>query len=549
MEAFPFHTGELAAQQLSGTTESAAAGGAFIRTAMPDQHRTFFAGLPFLVVTGGAEEDGFIWVSVLEGPDGFVSSPDPEHLVIGQSLAQDDPLAASLSDGGRVGLLGIDLAARRRNRLNGTLNATPQGYVLRVDQSFGNCPQYIHARGSHRVDGGAVPVARISDRLDGAQTARIAAADTLFIGSGSPSEGNGYDASHRGGAPGFVRVANDGSLLIPDYPGNNFFNTIGNLLQDPRVGLLIIDFSTGSLLHISGRARIDWHPEESHDLAARRMIHVTVEKVVDRPCALSLRWRPLDQGQRLTVVDKVEESAGIVSFHLASADGAPLSRFRAGQHLPVRLNIPGERTPVERSYSLSGSPGASTWRISVKREDHGIASRFLHDTVQIGDVICALPPQGEFTVPNGDSPLTLVSAGVGITPMLSMLHAVIAEQPQRPINFVHVARNARNHAFAAEVNELLGKGDHATRQVYYSAAAGGENIQTFDRSGRVEARDLLSLPSANDADYVLCGPVRFMADIRAGLKAGGIADSQVHVESFGPAGQAASGGAPQKAGH
>ncbi|MCZ0964149.1 FAD-binding oxidoreductase [Paracoccus benzoatiresistens] len=537
--ASPFHPGELAAQRLAGTTDIAAAGGAFIRTAMPDQHRTFFAGLPFLIVAGG-QNDGQTWVSVLEGPEGFVSSPDAEHLSIGRMLAQDDPLAASLTDGGPVGLLGIDLATRRRNRLNGTLTATPQGYELRVDQSFGNCPQYIHARNWHRVAGHSAQAARISDRLEAAQTARIAAADTIFIGSGSLSEGHGYDASHRGGAPGFVRVTDDGSLLVPDYPGNNFFNTIGNLMRNPRVGVLIVDFTSGSLLHVSGRARIDWNPKDSHDPAARRMIHVAVDKVVDRPFALSLRWRPSGRSLRLKVVDKVEESAGIVSFHLTSADGTPLGRFQAGQHLPICLDIPGEPAQVERSYSLSGSPAASRWRISVKREDHGIASGFLHDTVRIGDVIEAQPPQGEFTLPPGDRPLVLVSAGVGITPLLSMLHALIAEQPRRRVTFVHVARNGRDHAFAVELNDLVAKGGHALRQVHYSAPEDGDDIRIFDRSGRIGATDLVSLPSAHDADFLLCGPAGFMADIRANLQAGGVAANRIYFETFGPSERVAS---------
>jgi ferredoxin-NADP reductase/predicted pyridoxine 5'-phosphate oxidase superfamily flavin-nucleotide-binding protein len=532
--ASPFHAGELAAQRLAGTTDIAAAGGGFIRTSMPDQHRTFLAGLPFLIVAGG-QDNGSTWVSVLEASAGDITSPDPQHLSIGRTLAQDDPLAASLSKGGPVGVLGIDLATRRRNRLNGTLTTTSQGYALQVDQSFGNCPQYIHARDWHRIDGRPAKPPRISNQLDAAQTARVAAADTIFIGSGSLSEGNGYDASHRGGVPGFVRVTEVGSLLIPDYPGNNFFSTIGNLILDPRVGLLIVDFSNGSLLHITGRAQVDWRPRDGHDPAAQRMIHITVDQVMDRPFALSLRWGPPSGGRLpLKVVDKVEESAGITSLHLASADGAALRRFQAGQHLPVSLDIPEEPARVERSYSLSGSPMAPNWRISIKREDRGIASRFLHDIVRIGDVIEAQAPQGEFTLPTGDRPLVLVSAGVGITPLLSMLHELIAEQPQRQVDFVHVARNGRKHAFAAEVNDLVSKGRHATRHIFFSAPQDEEDFRLCDRSGRIEAADLVSLPSARDADFLLCGPVGFMADIRADLEASGVPADRIHFETFGP---------------
>lgn len=541
----PFHTGEQAAQRLAGTTDSAASGGAFIRKAMPDQHRAFFADLPFLVVSG-AGMDGRVWVSILEGPGGFVSSPDPARLTIGSRLPENDPLAAGLARGGPVGLLGIDLASRRRNRLNGTLTPTAQGYGLQVEQSFGNCPQYIHSRDWSRVTHSAAPAPRISGRLDAGQARRIAAADTLFIGSGLPGPdratgAGGFDASHRGGAPGFVKVQDDGSLLIPDYSGNNFFNTLGNLLLNPRLGLLFVDFTTGGLLHVGGLARIDWNPQDSHDPAARRMIRVAVDSVVDRPGALSLRWRSADSWLRLKIVDKVPESAGITSFHLAPAKGSLPGGFEAGQHLPVRLNIPGHAAGVERSYSLSGSPAAPTWRISVKCETYGIASRFLHDRIGIGDEIDARPPQGDFTLPQGDRPLVLVSAGVGITPMLSMLHATISTRPSRPVRFVHVTRNGRDHAFAAELQHLLDQSDRATRQIHYTAPTERDNIAAFDRTGRVGAAELAALPSATGADFMLCGPTRFMAEVRAGLEEHGIHADRIHAETFGPAAPAVDG--------
>lgn len=529
----PFHAGELAAQRRAGATDSAAAGGAFIRSAMPDQHRAFFAALPF-VVAAGEGADGRFWVSILEGPEGFLSAPDPGHLRIGRALPRADPLAEGLTPGGPVGLLGIDLATRRRNRVNGRLTATPQGYVLRVEQSFGNCLQYIHARDWHRVDGPDAPAPRRTDRLDADQAARIAAADTLFIGSGNPAEGGGHDASHRGGAAGFVRVAADGALLIPDYPGNSFFNTMGNLLRDPRVGLLVVDFATGDLLQISGRARIDWTPADGHDPAARRMIHVAVDRVVDRPRALSLRWRRATAGLRLRVVAKVRETPQVTSFHLLSADGTPPGGFVAGQHLPVLLDVPGAPAPVQRSYSLSGDPAAPVWRISVKREDRGLASRVLHDRVGVGDIIDALPPQGDFGLPPGGGPLVLVSAGVGITPMLSMLHAVTAAQPQRAVSFVHATRNGSTHAFGAEVDRLAAKGGRMTRRVHYSAPDDMDRPAAFDATGRVTAEDVLSHLPDRQGDVLLCGPVRFMADLRADLEARGLPTERVHLEAFGP---------------
>lgn len=541
VQSTPFHDGELEAQRRAGVEGVAGWAAGFIRDHMPAQHRSFFADLPFVVVTA-ADGAGRPWVSILERAEGVASPVGPRRLELSAAPGPEDPLAERFSSGGEIGLLGIELATRRRNRLNGTLRATAAGYIVDVRQSFGNCAQYIRERGWHRGTRRQPAIAHRSGGLDPAQVARIAAVDTFFIGSGSrDGDGrlsDGYDASHRGGAPGFVRVTQGGAALeIPDYAGNNYFNTIGNLLRDPRVGVLFVDFETGGLLHITGRASIDWSPAREHDPDARRMIHVAIDRVIDRPGALSLRWsRDHGTGQRLKVVDKVTESDGVTSFHLAAADSTPSAPFQAGQHLPVALSVPGQPSRIERSYSLSGSPLTPTYRISVKREDRGTASRFLHDRVQIGDEIEAGQPSGDFVLPEGDSPVVLASAGVGITPMLSMLHVLRAEQPDRRVWFVHTTRNARQHAFAMEVEGLIARGARVTRRVHYSAPGGTEDDGRFDKAGRLTARDLLDLEAGAEADYMLCGPPSFLGDMVTGLEAGGVASDRIHFESFGPGG-------------
>ncbi|WP_370193875.1 MULTISPECIES: pyridoxamine 5'-phosphate oxidase family protein [Aurantimonas] len=540
--AFPtFHAGELAAQRRAGVGDVAAAAAGFIRDRMPEQHRAFFASLPFLVIASG-DETGQPWVSIIEGPEGFATSPNPRQLRLAASLDRADPLAATLASGSEIGMLGIALDSRRRNRLNGFLRPEGAGYVVDVHQSFGNCPQYIHAREWRRVDARQAPPARHFDRLQPSHEAWIAAADTLFIGSGVGADKRrtaaGFDASHRGGEPGFVQVATDGSLQIPDYPGNNFFNTIGNLIRDPRVGLLFVSFETGSLLHIAGRARIEWDAAGSDDPQARRMIRVAIDRVVERQGALSLRWsRDGVETLGMRVIDKVVESDAIASFHLTPPDGGPLAPFQPGMHLPVALTVPGQASPVRRSYSLSGSPTARHYRISVKRKERGIASRFLHDQVAVGDTIMTGRPAGAFQAPSGDSPLVLVSAGVGVTPMLSMLHAAVESQSGRPIRFVHGARNRRSHAFAAEIDALVATGAPIERRIYYSApeAADAPGVH-FDKAGRITAADLIALDAGADADYMLCGPEGFLADIHAGLEAGGVDPDRIHFETFGPGG-------------
>ncbi|MES1926553.1 pyridoxamine 5'-phosphate oxidase family protein, partial [Salinisphaera sp. T31B1] len=385
-----------------------------------------------------------------------------------------------------------------------------------------------------------------SEALDADQRARIGAADTFFIGTGAgdiddaPAAARGYDVSHRGGAPGFVRVTEQGGLQIPDYAGNNFFNTLGNLIRNPRVGLLFVDFQTGGMLQLTGRARIDWTPRNPHDPNARRLIEVTVDRVVDRPGALALRWhRPAGAPMRLAVVDKVIESDRITSFHLADPDSGALAPFDAGQHLPIELDIPDHTGRVGRSYSLSGSPSAGSYRLSIKREDHGLASRFLHDRVDIGDWIEARPPSGDFVLPGRPGPLVLVSAGVGITPMLAMLHAVVAGAAPvgHPVWFVHGTRNGAAHAFRSEVDGLIARSGRVTRRIFYSAPRDNDTLGVdYDAQGRVTAGDLLGLGAGPNANYLLCGPARFLADTSAGLEAGGVDSDRIAFETFGPAG-------------
>lgn len=538
----PFHSGEIEAQRLADVGNVASWAGGFIRDHMPDQHREFFSALPFMVVTS-SDTDGWPWVTVLEGGEGFIRSPDPRHLVVAAGLSEHDPLAGALATGAAVGMLGIELSTRRRNRVNGRIKTAGAALEIEVQQSFGNCPQYIRERAWQRVPRAPEQQPGISDRLTADQQARIANVDTFFIGSGSRAGTgggpDGYDASHRGGPRGFVHVSNNGTRLrIPDYAGNNYFNTIGNLLRDPRVGLLFIDFETGGLLHVVGRAMIDWAPTDSHDPNARRIIEVSITKVIDRPAALALRWHNGSSDlRRVRVVAKVPESSRITSFHLVAADGAPLPPFKAGQHLPIELQVPGQPERVGRSYSLSGAPNAETYRISVKHEDHGIVSDFLHSQVEIGGTFDIHLPSGDFVAPDDDIPLVLISAGVGITPMIAILQDETARQSTRPILFAHVARNGDSHAFRAELDAMLTGSSNIRRLVFYTRPRVTDvDLIDFDRTGRLTADDIIAVQNGKDAHYLLCGPRRFLADMRDGLERSGVPQDRIHFETFGPGG-------------
>ena len=296
----PFHSGEIEAQQRAGVEADAAAGGQFIRNHMPEQHRAFFAALPYLVVASG-DDAGQPWVTILEGQQGFVTSPDAAHLSIAARPGPDDPLAAALGPGSAIGLLGIELSTRRRNRLNGTVSANGDGLQIAVRQSFGNCPQYINERGWSRVGRNAEPASRASDRLDAVQMTRIGKADTFFIGSGHAADGrdasDGFDASHRGGRPGFLTINADGSLSFPDFSGNRFFNTLGNIEADGRVGLFIPDFSSGAGIFLTGLATVDWTPDRAARFqGAERIVDVQPEEIwycdhaLPGPAPLASSW-------------------------------------------------------------------------------------------------------------------------------------------------------------------------------------------------------------------------------------------------------------------
>jgi predicted pyridoxine 5'-phosphate oxidase superfamily flavin-nucleotide-binding protein len=258
----PWHEGERAVQRRLGFAEHAEARGVNIRDFMPEQHRAFFAQLPFAVL-GALDPVGNPWATVLTGEPGFLSSPNPKILHIGAYPQDIDPAASGILPGARIGLLGIELSTRRRNRMNGrVIDIDVSGFTVMVEQSFGNCPQYIQRRDYGRRRRPSFPEAEPLAFGDAWAMSLIAGADTAFVASSTPpgtaQAGGGVDVSHRGGRPGFIRAGEDGAFEIPDYRGNRFFNTLGNLLAYPRAGLLIVDFASGDVLQMTGTAEIVW---------------------------------------------------------------------------------------------------------------------------------------------------------------------------------------------------------------------------------------------------------------------------------------------------
>jgi len=272
----PFHQGELEAQELAGGGPP----GAGIRDWMTEQHRAFFEALPYVVVA--SLDDGWPAATILAGPPGFSSAPDPHTLRVAATLDASDPAQRALRPGAPAGVLGIDLATKRRNRANGIVTVGDEhGFTLDVRQSFGNCPQYIHVREVETAVARAAPP-EIIRKLDGVARVQIEAADTFFVASAARTDeaNGGVDVSHRGGPPGFVRV--DGNTLtIPDYRGKRYFNTLGNFVSNPRAALLFVDFAAGDLLHVQGAVEMAWD---------ERLWRVQIERVVRRRAAVPLRW-------------------------------------------------------------------------------------------------------------------------------------------------------------------------------------------------------------------------------------------------------------------
>ena len=287
----PFHSGELQAQQLAGGGPR----GFAIRDAMPDQHRDFFTLLRY-VLLATTDADGWPVATIVTGPQGFVSSSDAESLRIDASAAWQKNVQPLLQPGKAVGMLGIDLSTRRRNRVNGVIDHIDgDGMHLSVAQSFGNCPKYIQLRHVDNASDNHAPSGEMHafNGLDHDVHAMIAQADTFFVATGAGTQAEaegGIDISHKGGQPGFIRIDGD-TLTIPDFVGNRYFNTLGNLMLDQRAALLFIDFTNGALLHLQGTVEIVWNSEEAQQVTgAERLWRFHVQRGRLTKDAVALRW-------------------------------------------------------------------------------------------------------------------------------------------------------------------------------------------------------------------------------------------------------------------
>lgn len=288
-----YHPGEIAVQQRAGAFEPADLQGNGLGTQFDDRAARFLAQQPWAILAA-RDPAGALWVSLLHGPPGFLKVEDPATLAIHASLSAADPLGDAFKEEAGIGLLVLDPQTRRRMRLNGWGRSEP-GDILRVRarEVYGNCPKYIQRRALAGDANLPAEIPTIGSRLSSAQREWIGRSDTFFIGTRHAEAG--VDCSHRGGQPGFVRAVDDQRIIFPDYAGNNMFQTLGNLTLCPQAGLLFLDFESGHVLQLSGKATVVWDAERLAAWpGAQRLIEFTVDAVQETPHASPLRWRLLD---------------------------------------------------------------------------------------------------------------------------------------------------------------------------------------------------------------------------------------------------------------
>lgn len=597
----PFHEGERQLQASAGALEQMDnIGRRAMRPYMPEQHRQFFQQLPFMLL-GSTTDEGQLWASILPGKPGFVQSPSPTQLTINTPILTGDPLASAVKQGARLGLLGLEMPTRRRNRVNATVSSVSNHQLeLDVEQSFGNCPQYIQTREIQFIRSPdapvEAPVIETFTELSASLTTFIRQADTFFVASSAgqnpqhtandeqqAQSAMGVDVSHRGGMPGFIKVQGN-TLTIPDYAGNNFFNTLGNFAINPKAGILFVDFTSGDVIMLTGEATLlaSDSPLIEGFQGALRGWQFTLTQGITLRAALPFRatfasyspnsqatgtWAQAEaivkaQAQRnqwrpFTITKIEDESSTIRSFYLRPSDDSAVLPFSPGQHLTLRIKQPNTDKWLVRNYTVSSAPTGNYYRISVKRESNGQVSSALHANISVGSEIHIKAPSGHFFIDNKQQrPAVLIGAGVGITPMLSMANDALGKGLRsryiRPMAVIQGAKDRHQRGFYQELTHIANRS--AGRIQYYSVLSDIDTgkppkpmtLLDYTAQGRISQALLLDVlntmattnsddaTSLFDKDFYLCGPQGFMQSMYDLLIELGVQDSDIHAEAFGP---------------
>lgn len=335
---------------------------------------------------------------------------------------------------------------------------------------------------------------------------------------GEPSMASLLVAHHR---PGFyLRVLTEGRVRAGD--------AITLTRQGPEV-LSVAD--TDALLYLPGRDPARLRKALNIPALSPGWQQSFRELVDGKPAEQEPEWAGF---RTLRVARVVPETPTVASVHLDSTDGTPLPAARPGQYLSLRVSTGAGAPSAVRSYSLSSAPGARTYRISVKREPHGLVSAYLHTGLHPGDLVDIASPRGTFVLAEGTGPVVLVSAGIGATPVLAMLHRLAAAPEPRPVWWIHTARDRAHHVFAAESRALLARLPQAHAYISYTADAetAPDDDGTPVHRGRLTARSLAAMGIPTEADAYICGPTAFMDAVGGHLRALGLAPGHIHTEAF-----------------
>ncbi|MEH6458187.1 MAG: pyridoxamine 5'-phosphate oxidase family protein [Cocleimonas sp.] len=293
----PFHQGESYIQARAGASkELVAMANQAITDFMPNQHQTFFKMLPMIFI-GAKDKHQDVWASILIGKPGFIQINDEHSFTINSQFMDIDPLVVDLKVGDEMGFLGIQFETRRRNRVSALITEVTTSHItLKIKQCYGNCPKYIQRRQGKMTKPEVAPESIAFDSFDKSMTRFIHSVDSLFIASqyidGDEDLNRGVDSSHRGGMPGFVNIPNNKTLLIPDYMGNFFFNTIGNISLNSKVGIHFLDYENGHRVMLTGTAEVIW--AEDNDIpfdGVDRMIRFTLKHGYHLKNSFPFEWK------------------------------------------------------------------------------------------------------------------------------------------------------------------------------------------------------------------------------------------------------------------
>jgi ferredoxin-NADP reductase len=233
------------------------------------------------------------------------------------------------------------------------------------------------------------------------------------------------------------------------------------------------------------------------------------------------------------VTEIVQESVDVLSLTMHNPDGQPLPTALPGQYVVLRLPRATDGTPLFRSYSLSGALSTERYRISVKIEPNGAAGTYLQEHIRVGDSLDVSSPRGSFILQSGEGPVVLLSAGIGATPVLAMLHALAEVRSNRQVLWLHAARDRQHHPFAVEVRRLMPALPHGRTYVCYSRPGSSDKMgENFDATGHLSGSVFRKVGVPREADVYLCGPTRFMAEMKEVLATLGVAPERIHIEIF-----------------